>query len=97
VKTGKPARTKRWWHEKNLEGAAKRWRCGTEMMVVAGSKQQQAMAAGCVMFPGRRRDGEKREVGRLGEKMGRTWNWTGPHIEEMGCRIRRENGLLKKN
>jgi hypothetical protein len=28
-------------------------------MVVAGSKQQQAMAAGCVMFTGRRREEEK--------------------------------------
>jgi hypothetical protein len=59
VRTGKPARTERWWREKNLEGAAERWRCSTEAVVVAGSKQQ--LSAGCVMFSGRRREGEKQK------------------------------------
>jgi hypothetical protein len=36
---GKLARIERRWREKNLEGAAERWRCSTEAMVVAGSKQ----------------------------------------------------------
>jgi hypothetical protein len=47
---GEPARTERRWREKNLEGAAERWRCGMVVKVVVGSKQQQAMAAGCVSF-----------------------------------------------
>jgi hypothetical protein len=61
ARTGKLARIERRWHEKNLEGAVERWRCGTEAMVVADSKQQQTMAAGCVLFPGRRREGGGRE------------------------------------
>jgi hypothetical protein len=58
-------------------------------MVVAGSKQQQAMTAGCVMFPGRRRGGEKikrEEVDRLGQKWATCGTGLG-HIEEMGYRI----------
>jgi hypothetical protein len=56
-------------------------------MVVAGSKQQQAMTAGCVMFPGRRGgDKIKREVDRLDQKWATRGTGLG-HIEEMGYRI----------
>jgi hypothetical protein len=39
ARTGKLVRIERRWCEKNLDGATERWRCGTEVMVVASSKQ----------------------------------------------------------
>jgi hypothetical protein len=68
-------------------------------MVVAGSKQQQAMAAGCVMFSGRRREGEKikrEEVGRLGQNK---WAARGiglDLIEEMAAEFVERTGCSGK-
>jgi hypothetical protein len=63
-----------------------------------GGWQQQAMAAGCMMFPGRRREGEKikrEELGRLGQKWATRGIGLG-HIEEMAIEFEERMGCSRK-